>query len=179
MFKRIVGCLIAACAFAAPVQAQDFLSESGPVFSEFGRWAPVENMQPVEGQVFKAVFDTSEGAKDGAINWRFDSAARYINLLAHNGVPAEYIHVAIVVHSSASWDVTNDTAYSRKYPGRTNPNREVVAEMLEKGVRFFICGQAAASHGIRNEDLLPGVTMTLSQTVASSVLHNEGFTNIP
>ena len=173
--------LAAALMLAAPVAAQDEQErQSGPVFVEFGNWRPVESGQTLDiSQEFRAIFDTVRGGRDGEPNARFDSAARYMNLLVAHGVQRGNVHVAVVVHGPAIWDVTTDEAYHRKSHGEGNPSRAMVQAMLAQGVQFIVCGQSALGQGISNEDLLPGVTMALSQTVATSVLHQQGYTNIP
>lgn len=176
--RKLIVTLMALIALPAAALAQERMT--GPVFTSFGSWAPIDNMQDIPAdQHYRAIFDASKGAEPGDINSRIDSAARYINLLVSAGVPRENIEVAIVVHGSASWDVVTNAAYARKYPGKENATAPAIAEMAAQGVEFYICGQAAHHHGIANEDLLPGVTMTLSQTVATTILQNRGFHEIP
>lgn len=176
--RRLIVAALAVLALPMAALAQERMT--GPVFNGFGSWTPIESTQEVpKDQHYRAIFDSSKGATPGELNGRIDSAARYINLLVAAGVPRENIEVAIVVHGSASWDVVTDAAYARKYPGQANGSAKAIAEMVASGVEFYICGQAAAHHGIANADLLPGVTMSLSQTVATSILHNRGFQEIP
>lgn len=153
---------------------------SGPIFTDFGSWRTVENMQPLNSEEqYKAIFDVVPGSRGGAVNSRFDSAARYINLIVANGVPRENVSVAVVVHGPSVWDVTTDEAYAREHPGEKNPNSRLVSAMITEGEQFYVCGQSAIGQGVTNTDLLPGVVMTLSQTVATTILHNNGYTNIP
>ena len=178
-----IALIVATTAFmlTAPAAAQDEpVRQSGPVFAEFGSWREVASTQALDpSQQFKAIFDVVPGGRDGERNARFDSAARYMNLLVAHGVPRENVHVAIVVHGPSIWDVTSDEAYHRKSSGEGNPSRAIVEAMLAEGVQFIVCGQSALGQGITNDDLLPGVTMALSQTVATSVLHQQGYVEIP
>ena len=165
---------------AAPAAAQDRETRSGPIFTGFGDWTVVDNQLPVGAdQRYRAIFDATDGAEDGTLNWRFDSAARYINLLVAHGVPREHIEVAIVVHGPAGYDVVSRERYEEQYPGRTHGSADAVKAMIAEGVEFYICGQSANYRGIANDDLIPGVIMTLSQTVVTSTLHDRGFQNIP
>ena len=172
---------IAALALAmaiSPASAQE--RQQGPVFTGFGSWVEVENRLPVPAEVeVKAIFDTVRGAEPGSINGRIDSAARFINLFAAEGATGDRVSVALVIHGPANWDVTNDAAYQRQYPGQTNASAAAVAEMIEQGVQFYVCGQSAASMGLTADDLLPGVMMTHSQTVTTALLHAQGYANIP
>ena len=181
ILRRLISALcVAMLGIALPAHAQEAATRSGPVFSEFGKWTVVDNEQPAPiEQTYKVIFDATEGAEDGEVNWRFDSAARFINLLVENGVPRENIEVAIIVHGPSGYDITTRERYERQYPGRTHASHDVVEAMIADGVRFYICGQSANARGITNDDLIEGAVMTLSQTVATAILHNEGFTNIP
>lgn len=180
MTKVFTAFVAAIMALALPAAAQDAERQSGPVFTHFGSWTAVDNDQPAPAdQVYKVIFDVTRAAEDGERNARFDSAARFINLLVENGVPRENIEVAIIVHGPANWDITTREAYARRFPDRTHGSADMVEEMLAAGVRFYICGQSANASGISNADLIDGAVMTLSQTVATAILHNEGFTNIP
>lgn len=164
-----------------PASAQEIPErQSGPVFAEFGAWREVDNMAPLDVEAeYKAIFDIVPGSREGAINGRIDSAARYMNLLVANGVPRENISLAIVVHGPSVWDVTLDESYARRFEGQANPNAEIVRTMLAEGVEFYVCGQSALGQGVTNADLIPGVKMGLSQTVVTTQLHNQGYTNIP
>jgi len=181
---KSLSLLLAAATLAltptAPAHAQEGTRHTGPVFTEFGSWRQVENMAPLDiEQEYKAIFDVVPGSKDGAVNSRFDSAARYMNLIVAHGVPRENVHLAVVVHGPSVWDVTTNDAYARKFPGQDNPNAAIVETMLAAGVQFHVCGQSALAQGVTNADLMPGVIMALSQTVATTQLHNQGYTNIP
>ncbi|NNU15450.1 hypothetical protein HK107_03800 [Parvularcula sp. ZS-1/3] len=178
--SRIIASFAACAAALAIGHAQPPERTSGPVFESFGLWAPIENELPTPtDQTFKVIYDMTSAAPDGRIHPRVDSAARFINMMVAEGVPREQVEFALVAHGPSMWDLTTQEAFERKYPGRTNSSLAAVTEMTEAGVEFYICGQAAAWHGITNEDLLPGVTMALSQPIATAVLHNRGFTNVP
>ncbi|WP_169053436.1 DsrE family protein [Alteraurantiacibacter aquimixticola] len=163
---------------AAPALAQERMS--GPVFTKFGSWRPVENNIPVpaDGEI-KAIFDIVRAAEPGQVNGRIDSAARFVNLLVHAGVPEENVKLAIVLHGPSIRDVTHDAAYGAANDGASNASAAAIAEMIAHGVQFYVCGQSALSQGITAEDLLPGVLMTYSQTVTTALLHQQGYQNIP
>ena len=164
----------------SPSFGQDPERNGGPVFAEFGTWSPIDNEFPVpESGDIKVIYDVTRGADEGDLNRRIDSAARFINMLVHEGVDRERIKFAVVSHGPSMWDLTTPEAYARKYPNRVQASAAAVEEMAANGVAFYICGQAAIYHGITNDDLLPGVKMALSQPIATATLHMQGYTNIP
>jgi intracellular sulfur oxidation DsrE/DsrF family protein len=177
--KRLISVLVMVLSLCAmPAAAQERMS--GPVFNGFGSWREVESGLPlVAGTEYKVIFDGTAGADPGDINGRLDSAARFINLLVAHGVPQQKISVAVVFHGPAIWDLTNAAAYGRKHNGAANASAAAVAEMVAQGTKFYVCGQSALAQGINAADLLPGVHMTLSQTVATAQLHAQGYSNIP
>jgi intracellular sulfur oxidation DsrE/DsrF family protein len=95
------------------------------------------------------------------------------------GVPEKDIHVALVVHGKAGFDVMNAEAYARKYPGKENPNAAIVAALLAHSVQIYICGQSSTALGIAKSDLLPGVKMALSAMTAETLLQQQGYVLIP
>lgn len=173
--------LIALALFAAtPAAAQNELFSAGPVFTSFGKIAATEGAMPLpKGVVFKVAFDAHEAGKPGELNRTLNTAARFVNMHAAAGVPLKNIHVAVVVHSPAIFDVANDTAYARQYPGKTNPNKAAVAELLAKGVQIIVCGQSMASLRVTREELLPGVPFAISAMTAHALLQQQGYTLNP
>jgi intracellular sulfur oxidation DsrE/DsrF family protein len=55
----------------------------------------------------------------------------------------------------------------------------MVVEMLGKGVRFIVCGQAANAMGVKKVDLLPGVELAISASSAHAVLQAQGYSINP
>ncbi|MAK64885.1 MAG: hypothetical protein CMF75_09160 [Maricaulis sp.] len=143
----------------------------GPVIPEFGPIATVEGRLEIpEGTVFRLSFDTSTGAEDDALNSTFTSAARFLNMHAASGVPVEDIHLAIVVHGGAIHDVSTE---------RAGQNADLVAALVEHGVRFYVCGQSAAWYDVSSEDLLPGVDLALSAMTMHALLQADGYSLNP
>ena len=80
---KLLPTLVSAAALAlciAPASAEEGERHSGPVFSEFGSWREVVNMAPLDLEAeYKGIFDVVPGSKDGKVNAKFDSAARWMN----------------------------------------------------------------------------------------------------
>ena len=123
---------------------------------------------------FKVVYDVAKAGEPGAINRQFDTAARFLNMHVAAGVPADRIHLAIVVHGGAHRDLLRSAA-----EGETNPNAELIGQLVKHGVKIQLCGQTAAWYGVGAEELLPGVTLALSAMTAHARLQQEGYTLNP
>ena len=148
----------------------------GPVIPGFGKIANVVIEQPIpQNAAFKVRFDVSKGARPGALNRTLETAARFLNMNVANGVKESNIHLAIVLHGPAAMDVTRAAYYGPRHDGAKNANVALVAALAEHGVQMYVCGQTAAYLDIKNDDLLPGITMALSALTAHAILANEGY----
>ena len=154
--------------------------KTGPVFEEFGPHAPVEGAAqiPVD-TTFAIAFDVAKAAEDGTRNRGFESAARFINMHVAAGVPEENIRIAVVVHGKASMDLLSDAAWAARDKGEANPSGAMIRAMLDHGVRFILCGQSGAAHGVSKDDLIPGVEVELSAMTAHALLQQDGYTVNP
>ncbi|MBB5988012.1 DsrE family protein [Sphingobium lignivorans] len=161
---------------AVPAAAQSPAFRPGPVFTDFGQTAPVDSdlVIPPDAQL-KVAFDAKDAAPAGEVNKTINSAARFINMHVAAGVAPDRIKVTVVVHGPASWDVVRDEAYRAHKEGRSNGSASAVAQLLEKGVDIYLCGQSAASLGIAKDDLLPGVRLALSAMSAHVLLQQQGY----
>lgn len=172
--------LLPLLALAQPASAQMENFKRGPVFENFGPIAPVQQSEPVaQDTIFNIAFDVSTAADPDKINRTIESAARFINMHVAAGVPEENIHLAIVVHGGASFDLTNQDFFAAHKDGKENASAAAIAQLQEHGVEFYLCGQSAAAHGIGNADLLPGVRMSLSAMTAHALLQQQGYTINP
>lgn len=168
---------------AAPLAAQDMSAfKPGPVLESFGPHAPVPGMSAVPaGTKFAIAYDVSAPAAEGSANRGFEAAARFLNMHVAAGVPEANIRLVVVVHGKASLELLSDAAHAANPLSRRgdNPSGKLVAALLEEDVRFILCGQSAAAYGIKAEDLIPGVELSLSAMTAHALLQQQGFTVNP
>lgn len=158
---------------AAPAAADDSPFTKGPVFEDFGPAADVDaTFVAPKSMTLKLSYDVKARSENNALNRTLEAAARFINMNARAGVPLNKMQLAIVVHGGATFDVARDGADGE---GGGNPNAELVAALVDKGVRIIVCGQSAAHYGVSNDDLLPGVEMALSAMTAHAVLQKKGY----
>lgn len=178
-----VAMTLALALTAAPLAAQDLSAfKPGPVLSEFGAHAPVPGTErlPADSR-FAIAFDVSTPAGESGPNRGFDSAARFLNMHVANGVPQENIRLVVVVHGKAALELLTNAAYAANPLSRQgdNPSAKLVEALLAADVRLILCGQSAAAYGIKPEDLIPGVEMSLSAMTAHALLQKNGFTVNP
>lgn len=166
--------LLLAMLLGAPASATD-----GPVFMGFGSHTPVEaDLVIPRGMVLRHVYDVT-AATPGKRNPGFETAARFINSHVGNGMAERDVAVAVVVHGPAIAELTRAAAYAARNAGAVNASEAMVTEMVKRGVRFIVCGQAANAMGVKKADLLPGVELAISASSAHAVLQAQGYTLNP
>jgi intracellular sulfur oxidation DsrE/DsrF family protein len=68
----------------------------------------------------------------------------------------------------------DDIGYREK-EGVDNPNKELIRELHDAGVRIILCGQTAAARNLPLDRLLPEVEVALSAMTALLVLQEAGY----
>ena len=152
--------------------------EYGPVFSSFGKHAPVEGISFTENQAFKVAFDVAKAAKPGKVNRKFESLARFINMHVANGVKQDNLSLALVVHGSATEEMLK-SEFFKKRQEQPNGNEALLTALMEQGVEVIVCGQSAAAHGVEKDALIEGVKMDLSAMTAHARLAKRGYSVNP
>jgi intracellular sulfur oxidation DsrE/DsrF family protein len=152
------------------------ITPTGPVINSAGMSALVETPMFVApaGHDYRVVWEINQGS-DSAQSAQLGTIARFYNLHARHGVALNKLHAAAVVHGTGWVSLLNDEAFARRYPGKTNPSKELVQELLGAGAQIAVCGQTAAFRGVRQEELLPGVKIAVSAMTALSVFYAQGY----
>jgi intracellular sulfur oxidation DsrE/DsrF family protein len=153
----------------------------GPIIEGFGPTYPISDRDVAlpEDFIYKAVFDLAKYPGETTdLNPYLLSAARFLNMHARNGVPAENMDLAIVVHGAAVKNLLSDTAYKARYQA-TNPNLELLTRLHAAGVQILVCGQSMAFGGIDKSELAGPAQVALSAMTMLTVLQSEGYALLP
>ena len=179
LFKRVSAVIAGSFSLLSAAIADETAFTNGTAIPDFGKIAMIEGATPIpQGASFKVRFDVTEKSQPEALNRTFNSAARFINMHYAAGVVLEDIDLAIVIHSNAVEDVTNEVRFG-KTNEKQNANVALIAALQEKGVSFYVCGQSAAYYDVAKADLLPGVELSLSAMTAHALLDARGYTLNP
>ncbi|WP_340073631.1 DsrE family protein [Leptobacterium sp. I13] len=149
----------------------------GPIIENYGFVYEVTNPDfKTDPQTsFKVVFDVDRTFEaNDKTNPLIETAARFLNLHAQNGIAKEQMKVALVVHGSAAQDILNDKAYAAKF-GINNPNTLLIEALDNAGVDIILCGQTAAHRNVAKENALPQVQFALSAITALIQLQNNNY----
>lgn len=170
----LTGLLACGLLAGTPVFAVQQGFSTGPLIEDYGPHSPVPGAEAIPpDSEFRITFDTAVPAGDGELNRTLVSAARFLNLHAGAGVDPANIHLAVVIHGRAVRDV------AAVADGQSDANAALVAALLAQNVRIHVCGQSAVYYDVSADDLLPGVTMSLSAMTAHALLQQDGYTLNP
>jgi intracellular sulfur oxidation DsrE/DsrF family protein len=110
-------------------------------------------------------------------------------------LPAALFHMGLIMNDSAAWNVepqvfaifhTNaghvtlqDQAYNADRKIATgNPYKQLVLDLMKRGVHVELCGATAKVHNYGNADLLPGIAINTDAMARTTQLVQEGFIKI-
>lgn len=154
---------------------------TGPVVKNFGPVfaPPAEAYNLAADTSYKVSMDVSRtGDFVEDRNRSFESAARFLNMHARNGIEPENIDFALIVHGPATKDLLTDDAYRARYE-EPNPNTAMLRELQQAGVRIYLCSQSATFKKFGYDEFNPAVTIAVSAMTAHVRLQQEGYTLIP
>jgi intracellular sulfur oxidation DsrE/DsrF family protein len=87
--------------------------------------------------------------------------------------------VIAVFHTNAGHATLHDSAYNVDRNIATgNPYKELVTDLMKRGVRVELCGATAKVHNWGNEDLLPDIKINTDAMARTTQLVQQGFVKI-
>ena len=158
-----------------------FAKEEFPVINA-GKYSgifPVKDITEVPDpkMQYKLLYEMTEENPDSALNepdFSLVEIARLINLHVGSGIPLKNISVVVVTHGLALHSISTDEAYQQKFK-MNNPNLKLIKDLEKAGVRFIACGQAMLFMNVKEEDLVPGVKISLTAQTALTGYQLKGY----
>ena len=87
--------------------------------------------------------------------------------------------VIAIFHTNAGHVTLHDDAYNiERKVAIGNPYKQLLADLMKKGVEVELCGATATVHNWGNDDLLVGVKVNTNAMARMSELAQEGFVQI-
>ena len=87
--------------------------------------------------------------------------------------------VIAVFHTNAGHVTLHDDAYNlERKVAIGNPYKQLLAELMQKGVAVELCGATATVHNWGNDDLLAGIKVNTNAMARMSELAQKGFVQI-
>ena len=129
---------------------------------EAARDVPGANELPDATTEYKVLFDAARApATPTDVNPILMAAARYLNTLAHVGVPPAHRKIAVVFHQGATPAILKNEEYRKRHNGQDNPNIAIIQALKKAGVDFRVCGQAVLAAKIDLDDIQPEIQVDL------------------
>jgi intracellular sulfur oxidation DsrE/DsrF family protein len=111
---------------------------------------------------YKVLFDVARAAATPSdVNPMLQAAARYLNTLAHVGVPPEHRKLAVIFHQGGTNAILRNDEYRKRNDGKDNPNIAIIQALKKAGVEFHVCGQAVLAAKIDQHDIQPEIDVDL------------------
>ena len=144
-----------------------------------GRDYPGAHLTPDPDTEYKVVFDlvvTDDNLDDPYP--MLPLVARYVNTLAHLGVPEENRKIAIVMHRGSGLIGLKNEEFKARHDGKDNPNIELIQQLHAAGVEFHLCGQGVLSRNIDEDDLLDEIQVDYWALTTLIELGRQGYVQI-
>lgn len=166
--------LIALPGFAAEPSTGPHVHAGGPAFMVEDRDVPLK-----EGHTYRVVFEATEYPGEMTdVNRELTVVGRFMNMHGKNGVPLENLDVAVVVHGRALLATFNDEAYEERFDVK-NPSLALLEDLIDAGVKVYVCGQSLGFRGLDKSVLADGVKVGLSAMTMLVTLQADGYAFLP
>lgn len=176
--RRLNSLVLAAAVLLLPRLAA--AQEGEALIRKVGAFTPIPNpgFAADKSLELKVVWDVTEApAAPSDVVPGFSRPANFFMLAEAEGVPRARVHLALLVHGSATPGLLANDHY-KAAKGVDNPNIALLKAMSDAGVQIIVCGQSLVRQKIAREQLLPFVKVSTSATIARAVLHAQGYTTM-
>jgi intracellular sulfur oxidation DsrE/DsrF family protein len=137
---------------------------------------PLQIDIPVKMTNVKMVFSISSLTFEGDLPASIFHVQLITNDVADWKAKSEII---AVFHTNAGHPTLHDKAYNADRNIATgNPYKDLIADLMKRGVQIELCGATARVHGWGNMDLLPGIKVNTDAMARTAQLVQEGFVKI-
>jgi intracellular sulfur oxidation DsrE/DsrF family protein len=183
VFRRPIHVALAVAFFALSLAAESRGQEKRPekaypVIEGHGGVYPLRGEEgPRKGS--KVVFDVTGDAKEaGQPVPGLERAALFYNLAGRDGIKPAELHVAIVLHGTATKYALGDAAFKSQF-GKANPNAELIRRLTKAGAKVYVCGQSLVKNGFDPKSVAGEVKVASSALTAVINKQSEGYAYVP
>jgi len=120
---------------------------------------------------------TDDVAHDG-VNKGLFYARKLINTYEKQAIAADQVHLHLVYHGTGIAAVVNDAARKRLGVHAPNPNGDILAELIRRGVQIELCENTMQQKGVKPSELMPGVKLVVGAFPRLIDLQLQGFAYI-
>lgn len=148
-----------------------------PLVKSYGAvWEiPDADQRPDPKMKYKILIELTEGsAKSDTLNIYLEAVATLINMHAVEGVPKENLDFIVVLRKMATNSILNNEYYNERFK-TDNPNLQLIKELEEAGVKFYVCGQTLIRAKIDRSKLLPQAKVATAVLTAMTTFQLQGY----
>lgn len=169
------------------IKMEKLFSKASYPLIKTSKWTgvlPMENVneKPDPNIQYKLLMEEVIPIKDSAAAKDFSEGlsevGRIINLHIASGIPKNKLSVVVVVHGPALYALYTNEQYHKKW-GIDNPNIPLISELMKNGVKFIACGQAMNFLGVKKEDMVPNIRISLTAQTVLSNYQLKGYVLFP
>jgi intracellular sulfur oxidation DsrE/DsrF family protein len=165
--------ILAVCIIEAQTKVNPVIKSYGQVFQ-----IPTADHKPDPSIKYKILVELTENAsKPDSLNEYLEALATLINLHAAEGVAKENIQMAVVMRKMATYGVFGNELYKEKFKC-DNPNMQLLKELMDAGVEFYVCGQTMLKRNIDTKKLVPGTKIASAGLTTITTLQLKGYTMV-
>ena len=153
-------------------------ASASTAITDFGAMAQLQGdeQRPDAKLRYRTVFSVTKAAgSPDQVNPSLDTVARFVNLLAREGIRPKRGDIVAVVSGPATPAVSGAQAYAARFNGAANPNLALIKELQKAGVTVAVCSQALAGNKIAHDQLAPSVRIDLSAITTLAMLQLKGW----
>ncbi len=126
----------------------------------------------------RIVYQVTDDAFYEDVNKGLFYARKLINTYEKHGIAADRIHLHLVYHGTGIAAVVNDQARKRLGVETANPNGELLAELIRRGVQVELCENTMQQKGVKPAELMPGVKLVVGAFPRLIDLQLQGYAYI-
>jgi intracellular sulfur oxidation DsrE/DsrF family protein len=109
----------------------------------------------------RIVYQVTDDLAYEGVNKGLFYGRKLVNTYERQGIPADQIRLHLVYHGTGIAAVVNDEARKRLGVDAPNPNGEVLAELIRRGVEIELCENTMQQKGVKPSELMPGVKLVV------------------
>lgn len=142
-----------------------------------GDTVPVIPLQVREN--LRIVYQVTDDADYEGVNKGLFYARKLINTYDKQGIAPDQVDLHIVFHGTGLHAVVNEAARTRlKVEKAENPNGEILAELIQRGVQIELCENTMQHKGVKPTELMPGVKLVVGAFPRLVDLQLQGYAYI-
>lgn len=111
----------------------------------------------------KIVYQVTDDADHEGVNKGLFYARKLINTYEKQGISLQGVDLHVVYHGTGLHAMVKEAAARQRLKAAQaeNPNGEILAELIRRGVQIELCENTMQQKGVKPEELMPGVKLVV------------------